>query len=87
MKTKCSHCGATIDVRATSGRKPLNHSVGFITDVLCARYGQLRSQHSGKVKHLAILQAAEELNCSKGYIYAVIKKAGLTVDQVLAGLK
>jgi hypothetical protein len=52
------------------GRKPLNHSVKNVSDTLL-------STHS-------IGLAAKELNCSRGYIYQVLKQAGTTPKEVMA---
>ena len=52
------------------GRKPLNHSVKNVCDTLL-------STHS-------IGLAAKELNCSRGYIYQVLKQVGMTPKEVLA---
>jgi len=52
------------------GRKPLGHSVINVCDMLL-------STHS-------ISLAAKELNCSRGYIYQVLKQAGTTPKEVLS---
>jgi hypothetical protein len=52
------------------GRKPLSHSVKNVSDTLL-------STHS-------ISLAAKELNCSRGYIYQVLKQAGKTPKEVLS---
>lgn len=87
MKVHCPHCGTEIAVKGISGRKSPGYSVEFITDVLQGHFCSLRRLHSGKVKHKAVLQTAEELHCSKGFVYAAIKQAGKTVDEVLEGVK
>jgi hypothetical protein len=51
------------------GRKPFNYSVKNVCDTLL-------STHS-------INLAAKELNCSRGYIYQVLKQAGKTPKEVL----
>ena len=87
MKILCPQCGEVVDVRGTSGRKPLNHSVIIITDVLQRRYERLRHLHSGRVKNMAVSDTARELGVSRAYVYQEIKKAGKTVDSVLEGVK
>ena len=51
------------------GRRPLNHSVKNVSDTLLATH--------------SIGLAAKELNCSRGYIYQVLKQAGTTPKEVL----
>ena len=65
----CPQCGAKIKVKGTGGRKPKNIPVIFICD-------KLQATHS-------IKQAAEELDCSRGYIYKVLKAAGLKVKEIM----
>jgi len=51
------------------GRKPLGHSVINVCDMLL-------STHS-------IGGAAKELNCSRGYIYKILKQEGMTPKVIL----
>lgn len=68
MKIKCQHCGCWTETYV-SGRKRLNHSVKIVYDTL----NQCRT----------ITATAKQLNCSRGYIYKVLKENNLTVIQVL----
>jgi len=65
----CPKCGEKIRVKSTGGRKPKDIPVIFICDKL---------QATRSVK-----QAAEELGCSRGYIYKVLKAAGLGVREIM----
>ena len=67
MITKCPHCGKPVSVNGM-GRKPLNINVKNICDALQA--------------HSTVLEAALELGCSRGYIYKILKGAGLIVKGV-----
>jgi molybdenum-dependent DNA-binding transcriptional regulator ModE len=63
MKVQCPHCGNEVDLGRATGRKPLNIGVNNVRDAL----------H----EHGTIAAAARELGCSRGYIYIVLKKAGV----------
>jgi hypothetical protein len=67
----CPVCGAEIPITHSSGRKPLNLSVNLICDTL-------KRTHS-------IKDAAEELGCSRAYIYKVLKTQKTTLDEILNG--
>lgn len=64
----CPECGAILPIRR-SGRKKLDIPVKIIYDAL-------------KV-HQDIAQAAEYLNCSRGYIYQVLKEVKTTPKEVM----
>lgn len=66
---ECPKCGEVIPIGYMGGRKPLGHSVNLICDTL---------KRTRSVKG-----AAEELACSRGYIYKELKKAGLTAKEVI----
>jgi AraC-like DNA-binding protein len=70
METKCPYCHRTIVVR-TGGRKPLGLPVTDICDALRLHHG--------------VLAAANELGCSRAYIYKVLKAAGLTPADINEG--
>ena len=62
MKTRCPKCGQYIVINGF-GRKPLNITVKNVCDAL--------------KKHHSLASAAEELGCSRAYIYKVLKENGL----------
>jgi len=66
MITKCPHCGKPVPVKGI-GRKPLGIPVVFVCDAVQA--------------HSTVSAAALELGCSRGYIYKILKDAGLTVKE------
>ncbi len=68
MLVQCPHCGGTVTVNGL-GRKAFNMPV---TNV----YNALRLHHS-------VLAAANELGCSRAYIYKVLKANGLTPEDVI----
>ena len=70
MKVKCTHCGEMVTVNGI-GRKPLNIAVKNV-------YDELRL-------HRSVITAANELECSRAYIYKVLKADGLTVQDVIKG--
>ena len=65
----CPKCGEKIRVKGTGGRKPKDIPVIFVCD-------KLRTCRSVK-------QAAEELGCSRGYIYKVLKNQGKIPKDVI----
>jgi len=65
----CPKCGEKIRVKGTGGRKPKDLPVIFVCD-------KLRATRSVK-------QAAEELGCSRGYIYKVLKSEGLVMREIM----
>ena len=71
MKVQCPHCGKPVEVNGL-GRKALNIPVINVCDVI-----QLRR---------SVTEAAKELGCSRGYIYKVLKVAGLRPAEVVKGL-
>ncbi len=64
----CPKCGEKIKVKGTGGRKPKGLPVIFVCDKLKATR--------------SIKQAAEELGCSRGYIYKTLSDAGLNIKEV-----
>ena len=65
----CSKCGEKIKFKGTGGRKPKTLPVIFV-------FNKLTATHSVK-------QAAEELGCSRGYIYKVLKNQGTMPRDVI----
>ncbi len=65
----CPKCGEKIKITGIGGRKPKNIPVIFVCDKLLA---------TGSVT-----QAAKELGCSRGYVYKVLKAAGLEPREIL----
>jgi len=68
MKVQCPHCGESVAVNGL-GRKPFNMPVTKVCD-------SLKAQRS-------ILVAANELGCSRAYIYKVLKANGLKLKDVI----
>jgi hypothetical protein len=64
----CPVCGAEIPFLGSIGRKPLNHSVKNVCDAV---------QHSSTVS-----AAAKELDCSRSYIYKVLKEQKTTPEAI-----
>jgi len=60
VNIKCPKCGASIPVASPTGRKPLNIPVKKV-------YDSLRNNPN-------ITAAAQELGCSRGYIYKKLKE-------------
>jgi hypothetical protein len=58
MLVKCPHCGGKVVVNGF-GRRPLNIPVIKVYDAL--------------QRHRSVTAAAEELGCSRGYIYKILK--------------
>ena len=71
MIVLCSHCGKQVEVNGL-GRKPLNIVVNNVYDALRL--------------HCSVMAVADELQCSRAYIYKVLKADGLTVQDVIKGL-
>ena len=63
MKVLCPHCGKEVDLGRATGRKPLNITVKNVCDAVQA--------------HATVTAAAKELGCSRGYIYKVMRDAGI----------
>jgi hypothetical protein len=70
MLVQCPHCGKSVVVNGI-GRKPLNIAVNNVYDTLRL--------------HRSVATAANELRCSRAYIYKVLKADGLTVQDVIRG--
>jgi hypothetical protein len=70
MKMECPYCHETI-VISIAGRKPLGLPVTNVCDALRL--------------HQTILAAANELGCSRGYIYKILKTHGLRPAEVMDG--
>lgn len=68
MIVQCPNCGQQVAVKG-SGRPRLDIPVTAICDSLR--------------EHGSVLAAANELGCSRGYIYKVLKADGLKVKDVL----
>ena len=71
VKVICTKCGEKIEVKGPGGRKPKNIPVISV-------YDKLKATRS-------IKQAAEELGCSRGYIYKVLKAEGLAMREIMTG--
>lgn len=70
MKIECPNCGHDVVINGL-GRKSLDITVKNVCGAL--------------EKHHRVSAAAEELGCSRGYIYKVLKAEGLTVHDVING--
>ncbi len=70
MKVKCSNCGETISVNGL-GRRPLEIGVNNVYDALRL--------------HSSVAVAANELGCSRAYIYKELAKYGTTPRDVTNG--
>ena len=68
VKVQCPNCGETIAVNGL-GRKPFNMPVIKVYDALRL--------------HRSVQAAANSLECSRGYIYKVLKANGLTAADVI----
>jgi len=68
MLVQCPHCGKTVVVNGL-GRKRLNISLKNVCESLRARRN--------------VVAAAQELNCSEGYIFKVLKANGLRLKDVI----
>jgi len=71
MIIRCPNCGKPVVVNGL-GRKRLNIPLKNVCDALRL--------------HRSVLAAANELGCSRAYIYKVLKAAGLTPADVINGL-
>ena len=72
MKARCQKCGEMVAVNGL-GRKPLAIPVTIVCDTLKACS--------------SVNAAAEKLNCSRAYIYKVLKANGLSLGDVREGIK
>jgi hypothetical protein len=70
MKVRCPHCGKSVVVNGL-GRKPLNIPLKNVCEALRV--------------HRSVAAAAQELNCSEGYIFKVLKANGLRLKDVIKG--
>ena len=68
MIIPCPHCGKPVVVSGL-GRKPLHIPLKNICETLQA--------------HRSVAAAANELNCSQGYIFGVLKANGLKLKDVI----
>ncbi len=71
MLVHCPHCGGTVVVNGL-GRKAFNMPVTKVCDALRL--------------HRSVLTAANELGCSRAYVYKVLKADGLTPADVIKEL-
>ena len=71
MLVPCPHCGKPVVVNGL-GRKPLNIPLKNVCEALWA--------------HRNVVAAANELHCSQGYIFKVLKANGLKLKDVVEGL-
>ena len=72
MKIQCPNCGQTVVVNGL-GRKPLNIPLKNVCEALQA--------------HCSVVAAAQDLECSQGYIFAVLKANGLKLNDIIKGLE
>jgi hypothetical protein len=70
MIVQCPNCGHFVVVNGL-GRKPLNIPLNNVCDALQV--------------HRSVEAAAEQLGCSQGYIYNILKANGLTLKDVFEG--
>ena len=70
MIVECPHCGKPVAVNGF-GRRPLNIVVTKVRDALRL--------------HRSVPVAANELGCSRAYIYKVLKANGLKLKEVIKG--
>jgi len=70
MIAKCPYCGRKITVNGL-GRKRLNIPLINVCESLQT--------------HGSVVAAANELNCSEGYIFGVLKANGLKLKDVISG--
>ena len=70
MIVRCPHCGKDVAVNGL-GRKPLNIPLKNVLESLQS--------------HRGVIAAAEDLGCSPSYIFGVLKKNGLKLNDVIKG--
>ena len=70
MIVQCPYCGKPVAVNGL-GRKPLNIPLKNVCETL----------HT----HRSVAAAANELNCSQGYIFNALKSHGLKLRDVIEG--
>ena len=68
MLVQCPHCGGMVAVNGL-GRKQLNIPLKNVCESLKA--------------HRSVAAAANKLNCSKGYIFKVLKDNGLKLKDII----
>jgi hypothetical protein len=72
MIVQCPHCSQPVLVNGL-GRKPLNIPLKNVLESLQA--------------HRDVMVAARGLGCSQSYIFGVLKKNGLKLNDVIRGVK
>ena len=72
MLVQCPHCGKSVVVNGL-GRKRLNIPLKNVCESLQV--------------HRSVVAAANELNCSQGYIFQVLKDNGLKSKDIIANGK
>ena len=72
MVIQCPHCGQPVAVNGL-GRKPLNIPLKNVLESLQA--------------HRDVRAAAQELDCSPSYIFGVLKKNDLKLNETIKGVK
>lgn len=72
MIIACPHCGEKVVVKGL-GRKPLNIPLKNVYECL--------------TKHRSVARASQELGCSQGYIFKVLKANGLKLKDVFKGFR
>ena len=70
MIVQCPHCGQPVTVNGL-GRKRLNIPLKNVCESLRI--------------HRSVVDAANELDCSQGYVFGVLKANGLKVKDVIKG--
>ena len=70
MIVRCQHCGKSVVVKGL-GRKRLNIPLKNVCEALQA--------------HRSMVSAAQEIGCSEGYIFGVLKANGLKLKDVIKG--
>ena len=70
MIVQCPHCGKSVTVNGL-GRKPLNIPLKNVCEALQA--------------HHNVMTATQELGCSQGYIFKVLKANGMKLKDVVKG--
>ena len=68
MIVQCPHCGKSVVVNGL-GRKPLNIPLKNVCEALRT--------------HRSVVEAANELSCSQGYIFAALKANGLKLKDTI----
>ena len=71
MIVTCPHCGESVVVKGI-GRRPLNIPLKNVCEALRG--------------HCSVVAAAQELGCSQGYVFNVLKAHGLKLKDILGDL-